>query len=184
MKIRELLKKIRAALKELFKYSVYDAAKFNGLAIEYPQGIPAKFDGHLDTDDPPRFIAVNPQLPKHEQVYVIARELARFAQQRQVDSLFVNRPWKRRLLATAPVATRGLIYRLDLEVRADWVMYWHAAKADYFSYIKHHRRKQLAIMFATNIADFLFLKLRIRSFLYGILSALRLVQTKPIVPVF
>jgi hypothetical protein len=37
---------------------------------------------------------------------------------------------------------------------------------------------------ANNISDFIFLKLRIRNFLYGMLSTLRLVNSKPNLPVF
>jgi hypothetical protein len=184
MKIREHFEKLRNELRESFKYSVYDAAALNDLAIEYWERMPAYYDGHLDTTtEKPRFIAVNPDLPKQDQVYVIAREIGRLAQIRRIDSPFINRPWKWNLLATAPAEIRDLIYRLDVEVRAECVMYFLAAKYDFFGFYKRHPKKLLVIFNAHLISDFLFLKLRIRNVLCGVLSALGLVNRQPSVPI-
>src|ERR1019366_10621168 len=92
MKIRERLKAIRAQLKQqLFSHSVYDAAEFNCLTIEYWKDMGSKYDGHLDTtNEVPCFIGVNPDLPKRDQVYVIAREIARLLQQRRTNSLILT----------------------------------------------------------------------------------------------
>jgi hypothetical protein len=180
MKIWEQLKNIRRQLTASFNHSIYDAAKFNGLAIEYWDGMPAHFNGRLDTtNEVPRFIAVNSDLPRREQTYVIAREIARFWQQRQSDSLVFNRPWKRELLATAPAETRSLIYRLDLEWRTYLIMYWHARKDDFFGFYNHNWGKYSLISNASNTSEWIFFKLRVRNFFQRIFSALRLGNEKP-----
>jgi hypothetical protein len=181
MKIRQKLKQIREELKNLFKYSMDKAAAFNDLTIEYPNGMPAKYDGHLDTHEKPRFIAVNPDLPKQDQVYVIAREIGRYWHIRRKDSPFIDRRWKWDLLARVPAETRDFIYRLDVEVRAYWIMYWHGGRNDFY---KHHPKKYFTALFAHHISDYIFWKLRILNFLNDVLPAFRLLKSKPIASVF
>jgi hypothetical protein len=180
MKIREYFKRVRekfrAAMKEMFGHSIYEAAEFNGLAIEYWEHMPAHYDGHLDTtNEKPRFIAVNPDLPKEDQVYVIAREIGHYAQRRRIDSPFMDRPWRWNLLATAPTETRNLILKVDLEVRAHWIMYWHAGRG-FSGFYKRHRKKSLIGSYYRAISDYIFWKLRIRNFIYARLSPFRFVK--------
>jgi hypothetical protein len=167
MKILEQLKKIRAGLKELFSHSIYEAAEFNGLAIEYWKDMGPKFDGRLDTtNEKPRFIGVNPDLPHQDQVYVIAREIARYAQLRQVNSPFLSCPTQWNLLATAPIETRDFILKVDLEIRTYWIMYWHAGKNDvFFGFYKRHPKKKSLVGYSQIISDYIFWKLRIEKFL-------------------
>ena len=91
----------------------------------------------------------------------------------QAEGLF-DHPRKWSLLATAPAATRDLVYRLDVDVRTHDIMYWHAGKNDYFAFLKRHPKKLLVYCFTNAISDFIFLKLRIRKFFYGIFSTLAL----------
>src|ERR1035437_10543850 len=148
MKIRERLKKIREGLKIVVQHSVYDAARHNGLAIEYPEGMPANYTGHLDTDDPPRFIAVNPELARLDQVRVIAREIARYGQLRQLNSPVIDRSWKWTLLANAPVRTREKICAIDIEVRAQWLLILFTSHDDFRALFKNHLTRFLFAGFA------------------------------------
>ena len=178
MKIREKLKTLRAELKALFAHSIYEAAEFNGLAIEYPEGMPPKYTGRLDTEDKPRFIAVNRDLPEDERVYIIAREIGRYAQLRGRNSLFVDRPWKWNLLATAPAQTRDFIHGIDVEVRAYWIMFWHADRNTLSSFPKRHPRTYYLASYPAAVSDFVFWKLRIRNALCRIRSSLPLLVRK------
>jgi hypothetical protein len=180
MTIKEHIRGVRASLKELFSHSIYEAAQFNGLAIEYPSGMPANYDGHLDTHDTPRFIAVNPDLPQREQVYIIAREIGRLAQLRGQPSIFTDSSWKRNLLATAPTETKDLINRLDVEVRAYWIMLFHADNATRSEFRERHPKSYWLAVFPTPVSDFIFWRLRISTILSGSLSTLRLTDNKPV----
>src|ERR1019366_6953368 len=172
MNIPAPLKKLRAGLKELFSHSIYEAAEYNGLAVEYWGDMPAHYDAHLDTtNEKPRYIAVNPDLAHDKQVYVIAREIARYAQIRRVNSPFLSRPSQWNLLATAPAETRDFILNVDLEIRTYWIMYWHSGtNAVFFGFYKRHPEKKRLIWYSQTIADYIFWKLRIRNFLGGIRS--------------
>jgi hypothetical protein len=181
MKIRERLNAIRARLRQrLFSHTVFDAAEFNCLTIEYWKDMGPKYDGHLDTtNEVPCFIGVNPDLSKREQVYVIAREIARLLQQRHVKSMIFGQPWKWELLAAAPAETRDLIYRLDLEWRTYMIMFWHASKDDFFGYYRQNRRKYWAIFNGDSIASFIFFKLRIKRSMWGFYSAVATAKRNP-----
>ncbi len=176
MKIREKLKTLRAELKALFAHSIYEAAEFNGLAIEYPEGMPPKYTGRLDTDEKPRFIAVNPDLSEDERVYIIAREIGRYAQLRGCNSLFIDRPWKWNLLATAPAQTRDYIYALDVEVRAYWIMLWHANRTTLSAFPKRHPKTYYLASYPLAVSDFVFWKLRVGNALSRMVSSLRSVN--------
>jgi|CZKV01.1.fsa_nt_gi hypothetical protein len=182
----KILKKIRAELKEMFSHDIYEAAKHNGLAIEYWESMPAHYDGHLDTtNEKPRFIGVNPDLPPIDQVYAIAREIARYAQLRQVNSLVLSRPSQWNLLPTAPAETRDYILNVDLEIRTYWIMHWHAgSNKDFFGFYRRHPKKMLLVWNSQIIADYVFWKLRIRNLLITVLSTLRLWNGKPNVSAF
>jgi len=84
--------------------------------------MPVKYHGHLDPHDEPRFIAVNRDLPHWEQDLVIAREIARYAQDRRCNSPLLDRPWKWEMLAIAPDETKQIICKLDIDSRANWLM--------------------------------------------------------------
>ncbi len=174
MKIRERLEAIRADPKPLSGRSMCGAAQFNALAIEYPSAMPANYDGHLDTDEPPRFIAVNPDLTEEHRDYIIAREIARFHQLCRRDSHIINSPRRWNLLATAPTKTRDSICRLDVEMRANSIMFWHATRSNLLSFPKRHPKTFLLILAADGISNSIFLQLRLRNFLYRILSSVGL----------
>jgi hypothetical protein len=177
MKIREHLKQIRAGLKQLFSHSIYEAAAFNKLAIEYWEGMPAHYEGHLDTtNEQPRFIAVNKDLQIEDQVYAIAREIGRYNQLCGRNSPLICGPRQWNLLATAPTETRDFILSLDVEVRAYWIMFWHANKNTFCGIPKRHPKTYHLGSYASAISDYLFLKLRIRNLLFGILSTFRFVH--------
>jgi hypothetical protein len=179
MRIRERLKAMRAQLRQQFSHSVYDAAEFNCLTIEYWKDMGPKYDGHLDTtNEVPCFIGVNPDLSKREQVYVIAREIARLLQQRRIRSMIFDDPQKWELLETAPAETRDLIYRLDLEWRTYMIMYWHAGKDDFFAYYKPNQRKFWVIMNGDNKARFIFFRLRVKRLVRGIYSTVATAKRK------
>lgn len=143
MKIRERIKAFRADLKALFQYSVYDVAQFNGLAIEPRPCMPAKYDGHLDPHDNPRFIAVNLNLSEREQAYIIARELGRMLHRQRENLFLLNRPWKRALLAGAPLEIQLQYEYLDVEFRTSFVMHRCLNRGDYFDFPKHHPKRFL-----------------------------------------
>src|ERR1017187_4421893 len=48
------------------------------LTVEYVDDLPPTCAGYLDPSTTPRYIAVNSTLPKHEQVFTVAHELAHF----------------------------------------------------------------------------------------------------------
>ena len=154
------------------------AAQFNALAIEYPSAMPANYDGHLDTDEPPRFIAVNPDLNEEHRDYIIAREIARFHQLCRRDSHIINSPRRWNLLATAPTEARDSICRLDVQMRAYNIMFWHATRSNFLSFPKRHPKTFLLILAADGISNFIFLELYIRSFLYRVLSSAGLAKPK------
>jgi hypothetical protein len=174
MKIREFLKKIREGLKSP---SIYEVTRFHGLPVEYWECLSNTHnDGHLDELEKPHYIAVNPDLPEHVRVYVIAREFARFAQQRHFPSTVFNRPWKLSLLATAPVETREKLYRLDLEFRTHFIFSSCAKRSDIVGFFKHPHKKFSPFGCPLDFSPFIFWKLRIRNFIYARLSPLRFVK--------
>ncbi len=174
MKLIAYLRKLRDQVRDQFKHSVYDAAKFNGLEIEYWNGMPAKFDGRLDPiGEPPKFIAVNPDLQKQDQVYVIAREIARHRQTCPDNSIFVTSAWKKRLYAIAPIEIKNQIKAMDLEFLTYWTMYWHAGKRDFFGFYRRHPEKKRIVGYPYPISDYIFWKLRITNFFAAVRSILR-----------
>ena len=170
-RIREHFKAVRAELKAMFAHSIYDAAHFNGLAIEYVVQMPPKYTACLDPHDQPAYIAVNSDMPEEERIYVIAREISRYLLRYGRESLLVNRPWKRKLLATASCETVDFIHSLDVEARTFWILYWHSTTT--FSQLhKNHPRTYWMGYYWIAASDFLFWKLRIRNAVWYILSRL------------
>src|ERR1035441_8208046 len=57
------------------KYTMTEIAQKAGLPVEYLKNRSANLVGYLDWNPTPRFIAVNSDLPAHEQVWFIAQQI-------------------------------------------------------------------------------------------------------------
>jgi hypothetical protein len=169
MKILKKLNEARLNLGKLMRpVSLQSVPQRWNLSLEYVDDISVKLDGYLDQDDEPRFIAINRQLPPPDQAYAIAREVGRYAQSRRVGSGLLISPKSWRLVENAPAQIKEQIYSLDLESRTLILMGLCASKAEYFGFIKLHRKKYWHMMFADSTAKYLLLKLRIRNLLFAI----------------
>ena len=100
------------------KYTITEIAQKAGLPVEYLKNMPTTFEGFLDWHPAPRFIAVNRDLPAHEQAWVIARQIATWAHQQRYNSVALNRHWKWEMLDAAPEKLKQKISQLDIEHRA------------------------------------------------------------------
>jgi hypothetical protein len=171
---------LRNELTALFKHSLHDAAKYNGLAIEQWEGMPAQYTAHLDTEhdnqEAPSFIAVNASLPSEEKAYQIALTLGGHLRIQRRDSLVIDRPWKQRLFDQAPVEFRDKVLHLDNEVRAFWLMYWHAGKKDFFGFYRSHPEKKRIAYYHTAISDYIFWRLRIQTWVFKFFYPLALYE--------
>jgi hypothetical protein len=150
---------------------MFEVAQKADLPIEYLDGMPAQIDGWLDSHTTPRFISVNRNLPQHEQVFAIARELGFYAQQRLCNSLILDRPWKWEVLARAPEELRQKIRLLDAGHRAHWLMLFFATGDEFRAFVKKHPKKVLAIIFTDNIVGFHLYALRIKTWYRNVLRA-------------
>jgi hypothetical protein len=167
-----ILKKLNEARlnlgKKMFPLSLLDLPKQWNLTLEYLDGMPARLDGYLDHHQDPRFIAVNRALPAPELAYIVARELSRCGQSRRLNSFLLCSPKKWKLLEGAPSRTREQLCKLDLEGRTLMMMSLFAPSADNLGFIRLHPKKYLHMLFADNIADLLFLKLRIKNLFFAL----------------
>jgi len=165
---------LRAKLNLRPQLTMFQAAQNAGLPVEYQAPVSTTFDGYLDTHAEPRFIAVNLNLPPEDQILTIARELGFCAQRYRRNSLVLDRPWKWRLLETAPEEIREKISLLDAHHRAHWFMMAFATGDQYRAYYRKHRESVFAGIFADTTVIFQFWKLRIQTWIYKILVVLAL----------
>ena len=118
------------------KYTIADIAQKSGLLVLYLKNKPANFPGYLDWHPEPRFIAVNQDLPAHEQAWFIARQIAAWAQQQRYNSLTLNRPWKWEMLEAAPEKLKQKICELDIECRAHFLMLFFATGDEFRAFTR------------------------------------------------
>jgi hypothetical protein len=147
------------------KCTITDIAQKSGLPVEYLEGRPANFAGYLDRNPNPRFIAVNGDLPAHEQAWVIAQQIAVWAQQQGFNSLALNRPWKWEMLAAAPAKLKQKIGQMDMEYRAHWLMLFFATGDEFRAFIKSNPKRFWAHTFTDNIIGYHLSKLRVKLWL-------------------
>lgn len=142
-----------------------NVANRNGLNIEHLDNMPAKYDGHLDSHDEPRFIAVKRDLTQWKQAFVIAREISRCAQDRRCNSLLLNRPWKWEMLAIAPDETKQTICELDIESRAHLLMTLCATGDDFRAFCRRHPEIFYKPFYTDNVVLFHLSILRLKTWL-------------------
>jgi len=118
------------------RYSMSDFARNAGLPVEYLENIPTSFQGFLDFNPDPRFVAVNRTLPAHDQVLFIARQIAACAQQRRCNSLALNRPWKWEMFDAAPAELKQKISEMDIEYRAHCFMLLFSTGDEFRAFIR------------------------------------------------
>ena len=133
------------------KHSISDIAQRAGLPVEYLENSPANFAGFLDWHNDPRFIAVNRELPAHEQAWFIAQQIAVCAQQRRSNSLALDRPWKWEMLDAAPAKLKQKISQMDIEYRAQWLMLFFATGDEFRAFIRADRKRFWSPGFTDNI---------------------------------
>lgn len=156
--IRNQVHKAGVAIRSLIKIrrinNLTDFATHAGLPVERLENLPLHYPGFLDQDAEPRFIALNCDLPPHEQAWFIAQQVAFCVQRRGCDSLALNRPWKWKLLIDAPEEFRNKILALDQEYRAYWFMLLFANRIEYRLFVKANRKKIFKISFTDNIVRY------------------------------
>jgi len=123
------------------KYTITDIAQKAGLPVQYLKNRPVNFAGYVDWFPNPRFIAVNPDLPAHEQALFIARQIAVRAQEQRYNSVALNRPWKWEMLDAAPEILKQKICQLDIEYRAHWLMLFFATGDEFRAYVRMNPQK-------------------------------------------
>lgn len=166
--IRVILGKIAAIISVLKTRRIRTLADFAeraGLPVVDLVNRPANYPGYLDMFEEPRFIAVNRDFPVDEQAWFIAQQVAFCAQQRGVDSLALNRPWKWELLETAPHELKEKILAMDQEFRAYWFMLLFASREEYRPFARKNRKKISKITFTDNIVRFYLYKLWLKIWL-------------------
>jgi hypothetical protein len=142
-----------------------DVANKSGLNIEQLENMPAKYDGHLDPHDQPRFIAVKSDLAQWEQSLVIAREFGRYAQDRRWNSMMLDRPWKWEMLTIAPDDIKQMISKLDIDARAHLLMTLCATGDDFRAFCKRHPEIFYKPFYTDIVVLFHLSKLRIKTWL-------------------
>jgi hypothetical protein len=133
------------------KYTLTQIAQKAGLPVEYLKNIPASYAGFLDSHPTPRFIAVNRDLPHHEQALFIARQIAVWAQQQRYNSLALDHPWKWQMLDAAPDKLKQRICQMDIEYRAHWLMLFFATGDEFRAFIKADPKRFWSHTFTDNI---------------------------------
>jgi hypothetical protein len=136
------------------RYSMTEIAQKAGLPVEYLKNMPTTFEGFLDWHPDPRFIAVNHDLPAHEQAWFIARQIAVWAQQQRYNSLVLNRPWKWEMLDAAPEKLKQKISQLDIEYRAHWLMLFFATGDEFRAFIRANPKRFWSDAFTDNIVGY------------------------------
>ena len=136
------------------KYTITDIAQKAGLPVEYLKNRPANFAGYLDWHPDPRFIAVNRDLPAHEQAWFIARQIAVRAQEQRYNSLALNRPWKWEMLDAAPSGLKEKISQMDIEDRAHCFMVFFATGDEFRAFIKADPKRFWSHAFTDNIVRY------------------------------
>ena len=154
------------------RYSMAEIAQKSGLLVEYLKNAPRNFTGFLDWHDEPRFIAVNPELPPHEQVLFIARQLALRAHQRRYNSMVLDRPWKWKMLDAAPEPLRNKICQLDVEYRAHWLMLFFASGDEFRAFTRANPKRFWAQLFTSDIVGWHLGLLRVKICFGNVLRAL------------
>ena len=125
-----------------------DFARLNGLEIEELNGMPARYDGHLDLSDTKScHIAINRNLTSWRRSQVIGREIGYFAQEQRWPSMILDRPWKWEALSAAPVNIKEFILRYDAEFRAEILMLHFTTRDEFRDYFKQTFLKSLTIHF-------------------------------------
>ena len=155
--------------------TMFQYAQKAGLSVELLDGIPQNLGGWLDPDPSPRFIGVNRNLPQHEQVFIIARELGYFAQDCGQNSALLDQPWKWHMLSTAPESIGEDIYRMDAEFRGFWLMLWFATGDEFRAFVNQHPGKLCKILFYDNIVTVQLYRLRVKSWLRSFFNRLALI---------
>jgi hypothetical protein len=144
------------------KYTIPDIAQRAGLPLEYLKNMPTTFEGFLDWHPDPRFIAVNRELPGHEQAWFIARQLAWRAHQQRYDSLALDRSWKWEMFDAAPSGLKEKISQMDIEDRAHCFMLFFATGDKFRAFIKADPKRFWAHAFTDNIVRYHLSMLRIK----------------------
>ena len=133
------------------RYSMAEIAHKSGLPVEYLKHRPVNYQGYIHWTGDPRFIAVNPDLPAHEQAWLIARQLALRAHQQKYNSFALDRPWKWAMLDAAPEKLKQKICQLDIEYRAHFLMLFFATGDEFRAYVKANPKLLWSHAFNDNI---------------------------------
>ncbi len=157
----KMLVAIRKKLNWKPKYSVADVAKLIGLPVVYPEHRPANFKGFLLLGEFPA-IAVNADLPAHEQAFTIAQHIAFYQQQTRCNSLALDQPWKWEMLDAAPPELHEKLSQLDEIFRAHLIMLNHASGDEFRAHLKADYKRLFGGSEAVNIVWFHLFKLRIK----------------------
>lgn len=135
-RVKEVLVSLRKKYGLKNRFSMCDCAHNAGLPVEYLENLPSTFEGFLDWNHDPSFIAVNRNLPPHDQAFFIARQIATCAQKRRCNSLVLNRPWKWEMFEATPAGLKEKIGQLDIEFRAHCLMLYFATGDEFRAFIR------------------------------------------------
>jgi hypothetical protein len=164
--IREIAHKALVSVRRKFnvkpKYTLPEIAQKAGMPVEYLENVPATYEGFLDWHAEPRFIAVNRDLPAHDQAFFVARQLALRAQQQRFDSMVLNRAWKWKIFDAAPAKLKTKISQLDIEFRAHWLMLFWSTGDEFRAFIRADPKRFLGGSFNINVVAYHLSVLRIK----------------------
>jgi hypothetical protein len=152
--LKEFLVSLRRKYGFKNRYSMCDLAQNAGLPVEYLENSPPTLEGFLDWNPDPRFIAVNRNLPLHDQAFFIARQIAACAQKRRCNSLVLNRPWKWETFDAAPAGLKEKVSQMDIEYRAHGFMLFFATGDEFRAFIKASPKRFWSHIFADNIVGY------------------------------
>jgi len=144
------------------RYNMNDIAQRAGLPVEYLDSLPQSVAGFLDGHNEPRFIAVNRQLPPHDQAFFIARQIASIAHNQRLYSLVLDRPWKWATLDAAPDDLKEKVIQLDTESRAHWLMLGYATGDEFRAFVRASPKRIWSGGFNDNIVRYHLSKVWVR----------------------
>jgi len=144
------------------RYTIYDVVEHFGLVLELHHDLPDSAAGFLDRSPEPKFIAVNANLPKCEQVFTIAHELGHYVKHPDRSALryrpwYLDRPWKSpRMIRVSMLAERYIARWFNIERQADlWalsVLLNIGAVDEMRAWLEHHPEKAALVFLVCVVA--------------------------------
>ena len=146
-------------MKRRRKRTIFERLEYFGLTTEYADGLPANVCGCLDPHEDPRFIMINRNLPRSEQSFTIAHELAHYTLHHRrcrfpittLCIMLLSRmskfQWAKQLANRLRRFVRAF-FEIEANLSAICILISCDAMDDLRDYLKHHPEKKLLFLFA------------------------------------